>query len=135
MKYTFEYRGKQKTVEIPEDYIKQQKASLGANLSWKEIVDLWLTDNDYFTNDEAQALTAKAKAAGVGAKADGKKRKAPVRKPDEIKRLIIQGLFEYIQSCGDIKDPQVTNVERMIAFTLGDDNYEITLTKKRKPKN
>ena len=75
--------------------------------------------------------------------ADGKKkRKAPVRKPDETKRALIRELNDFLSSLGNddgplnmIHDIEVTNIERVIAFSIGDDKYELTLSKKRKPKD
>ena len=132
MKYTFEYKGKQKTIDIPQEYIDQQKRSLGRNTTIKEIIDLYLFDNGYEGNAEADALTAKA--GNIKHDVDRKPRKKPERKPDEVKRALIEALFECVQGYAGVRDPQVTNIERMIAFSLGEDNYEITLSKKRKPK-
>ena len=38
------------------------------------------------------------------------------------------------EAYAEVKNVQVTNIERIIAFSIGDDNYELTLSKKRKPK-
>ena len=127
-----------KNVNVPEEYIERQKRAL-PELSLDEIVDMFLSDEGFKTNDEVIALGIKAKEAGTGAKADGPKakRKPPARKPDEVKRALIEALFMsfvHDEKFKDIKSPAITNVERMIAFSIGNDNYELTLTKKRKPK-
>ena len=60
MKYTFTAdNGKEKTVSIPDDYIRTNKKNLG--LTTKEAIELWLFDNNYIENAEADALTQKAK--------------------------------------------------------------------------
>ena len=123
-----------KNVNIPESVIE---AGMREGLDRAEIVERFLSDEGYKVDPVVAELTEKAKAAGVGAKATGerKERKAPVRKPDEAKRAVIAALADYIaEGSTGATDVNVTNIERMIAFTLAGDNYELTLTKKRKPK-
>lgn len=140
MKYTFTAdNGKEKTVSIPDDYIRTNKKNLG--LTTKEAIELWLFDNDYIENAEADALTQKAK--GVGIKVGGKSpRKAPTRKPDYTKRTLISEIKNSLEGLAldagsgsvEISNISVPNVERVVRFELGDDTYELTLSKKRKPK-
>ena len=144
MKYTFTAdNGKEKTVSIPDDYIRTNKKNLG--LTTKEVIELWLFDNDYIDNAEADALTQKAKGAGVKV-GGGSKRKAPTRKPDYTKRTLIseiknslEGLVLNAESEGynsiEVSNISIPNVERIVRFQLGDDIYELTLSKKRKPKD
>lgn len=129
MKYTFvDKNGKQRTVNIPEEDIKRSKSAFG--LSNKEAIDMWLVDEGYLTDPTVEELNAKAKANGVGA---GAKRKRTVhRKEDSIKRALIASLFDYILMYDGVDSAAVRNPERIISFTLGDDTYEITLSKKRK---
>lgn len=144
MKYTFTAdNGKEKTVSIPDDYIRVNKKNLG--LTTKEAIDLWLFDNDYIDNAEADALTQAVVANKGHRVGGGSKRKAPVRKPDYIKRTLIseiknslEGLVLNAESEGynsiEVSDISIPNVERVVRFQLGDDTYELTLSKKRKPK-
>jgi len=134
MKHTIEHNGKQKVVNIPDEYLTHARSVL--KLSLREAVDMWLCDNDYMVNEEQQKLTNKAQAAGVNlrAVAEKKPRKAPVRKPDDIKRSLIAALHEFIGGQDGITNAEVTNIERVIAFSIGEDQYELTLSKKRKPK-
>ena len=128
MKYTFvDKNGKQRTVNIPEDDIKRSKSTFG--LSNKEAIDMWLVDEGYLENSVVKELTAKAKANGP--KAETKKRTVR-RKEDPVKRALIASLFDYIQEYAGVESAAVRNPERIISFTLGDDTYEITLSKKRK---
>lgn len=134
MKYTFiNEAGKQQTVVIPDEYIKTNCRNL--KISNKEAIMMYLSDEGYISNDVVEELTAKAKAAGTGAVGERKARKAPTRKPDEIKRAMIAALAEFVGSQDNVKNCEVTNIERIIAFSIADDNYEIVLQKKRKPKN
>lgn len=135
MKYTFINGEKQQTVEIPDEIIKKHKRTLGCTTS--EAINLFLFDEGYIKNDEVTKLTNKAKANGAGKVKIGCKRKSPSRKPDEVKRTLIQSFYQYLMSDAlgvSVQDVEVTNQERVIAFAIGEDNYEITLSKKRKAK-
>ena len=128
MKYTFTDKdGKQRTVNIPDEDIRRSKSALG--LSNKEAIDMWLVDEGYLTNSVVEELNAKAKANGVSA---GTKKRTVHRKEDPVKRALIASLFDYIQEYAGVANAAVRNPERIISFTLGDDTYEITLSKKRK---
>ena len=138
MKHTFiTAAGREKTINIPDDVLVQGRKE---RLTVKETIERYLSDEGYVVDDTVAELTAKAKANGMNtagrASGEKKPRKAPVRKPDLVKRAIISALAEFLEdtNVGDIKDLQITNVERMIAFSIGEDKYEITLSKKRKPK-
>ena len=133
MKYTFtKDDGSKKTVEIADDWIVKTKRAL--RISDREAVELWLCDNGYMTNEEQEKLNQKAAASDAGLRVQSKERKKPVRKPDEIKRNLIQSLYEDLVNYEGVQSPQITNIERTIAFAIGEEQYEITLTKKRKPK-
>lgn len=140
MKYTFTAdNGKEKTVSIPDDYIRINKKNLG--LTTKEAIELWLFDNDYIENAEADALTQKAKGANVRV-GDTFKRKAPARKPDYTKRTLISEIKNSLEGLAldagsgsiEVSNISIPNIERVVRFELGDDTYELTLSKKRKPK-
>lgn len=130
MKYTFtDDQGRSRMVVIPDEYIYTQKKTLG--LSNKEAILLYLSDEGIIKNPAVEELTAKAKANGVSGAT--KSRKAPKRKEDPIKREIIASLFDYIQNnFKGFSNMVVCNPERIISFSLGDDTYELTLSKKRK---
>lgn len=129
MKYTFTDKdGKQRTVNIPDEDIRRSKSALG--LSNKEAIDMWLVDEGYLTDPVVEELNAKAKANGVSA---GAKKRTVRRKEDPVKREIIASLFDYIQdNFKGFDNVIVRNPERIISLSLGDDTYEITLSKKRK---
>ena len=141
MKHTFiAADGKSKTINIPDEVLAQGRKE---RLSVKETIERYLSDEGYVVDPTVEALTEKAKANKVNGagrqSADGKKkRKAPVRKPDETKRALIVLLNEMLHDVPaadlGVDSVEVTNIERMIAFSIGEDKYEITLSKKRKPK-
>ena len=134
MKYTFiNEKGAEQTVNVPDDYIKTNKLNLG--LTTKEAIMMYLSDEGYISNETVEELTAKAKEAGVSAGTKGgKTQKAPTRKPDYEKRSLVEALANFMQSYDGAENVEVTNIERIVAFTIGSDKYELTLSKKRKPK-
>lgn len=127
MKYTFTDKdGKQRTVNIPEEDIRRSKSAFG--LSNKEAIDMWLVDEGYLTNPVVEELNAKA----ANNKVSAPRKRSVKRKEDPTKRALIASLFDYIQEYAGVEDATVRNPERIISFSLGDDTYEITLSKKRK---
>ena len=140
MKHTFVAAdGKNKTVNIPDEVLQQGKRE---RLTVKETIERYLSDEGYIVDPMVEELTNKAKANKVNGagrqQGEKKKRKAPVRKPDYTKRAIIEVIADVVKdmTVTDLTphDVEVTNIERMIAFSIGEDKYEITLSKKRKPK-
>lgn len=55
------------------------------------------------------------------------------RKENTTKKSIIEELRAYLAEQG-YSDLAVTNAERQIAFSVGEDKFELTLVQKRKPK-
>lgn len=142
MKYTFIDENEQsRTVNIDDKELAKLKRSIGGTTS--EAIQLWLFDNGYVENETVNELTAKAKEnkCGVGKVGAKKPRSAPKRKEDPTKRAIIQSLYDFIMR-GEVDKQlmfdktiapvEITNPERVIAFSIGDDKYELTLSKKRK---
>lgn len=125
-----------KTINIPDAVLNKIMATLDVPMD--EAIEVYLSDEGLIDNETVEEMTARAKAAGTGAKATGerKERKPPTRKPDEDKRALIARLAEIIEDGGLCEHDgfEVINIERMIAFTFKGEKYELTLTKKRKPK-
>lgn len=57
------------------------------------------------------------------------------RKGNATKASIVNQLYNFLTETGIADSAEITNKERMIAFSIGDDNFEVTLIQKRKPKN
>jgi len=132
MKYTFTTENNtQKTIIIPDEVFTQGRKE---GLTNRETIERYLSDEGYIVNPVVTELTEKAKMNKTGAAARSGKRKAPTRKPDETKRSLIAGLYAFINELEGTHDVEVTNIERIVAFQIGDDKYELTLSKKRKPK-
>lgn len=133
MKCTFVNKNnEEQTIEIPQEFIDRTRQSLGCDV--REACQIYLSDEGYIENDYVEFLNAKANG--------GKKRKGPKRKEDPVKRALVQYLFEAIDGKAfSMKDgtivcdnAAVMNPERIVRFDIGDDTYEITLSRKRKPK-
>lgn len=132
MKYTFTTADNEsKTINIADEVFIQGRKE---GLTNREIIDRYLSDEGYIINPIVAELTEKARANKTGAEARSGKRKPPTRKPDEVKRALIAALNEFLCDYPNTDNVEVTNIERMIAFQIGDDKYELTLSKKRKPK-
>ncbi len=136
MKYTFTTEnGTEKTINIAEEVFVQGRKE---GLTNRETIERYLSDEGYIVDPVVAELTEKAKTNGAGVKARTGKRKAPTRKPDEVKRMLIQLLKDALCETAieefTITNVEVTNIERIIAFSIKDDHYELTLSKKRKPK-
>lgn len=59
------------------------------------------------------------------------------RKPNATKGGLIQEFFEFLKekSNFDISNCKITNKERQIAFSVADNDFELTLVQKRQKKN
>lgn len=70
------------------------------------------------------------------AKSEDNKR-GKVRAENPTKSGIIAEIAEFLkESCSlACENVEITNKERQIAFSIGENNYEFTLVQKRKPKN
>lgn len=84
------------------------------------------------TVEEEKAMRKATKIVG-----ERKKSTEPVkreRKEDVVKQDLINLIAAALKGGTDVDNVEITNKERMIAFTVGDENFEIMLTKKRKSK-
>lgn len=84
------------------------------------------------TVEEEKAMRKATKIVG-----ERKKSTEPVkreRKEDIVKQNLINLIAAALKGGTDVDNVEITNKERMVAFTVGDENFEIMLTKKRKSK-
>ena len=56
------------------------------------------------------------------------------RKADTTKEGVIQALYDFLVENG-YAEVEITNKSKLISFAIGDENYELNLIRKRKPKN
>lgn len=119
------------------DYMKRNKCSR------EEAIELINYDNavesgedtEYDLTAEQEAnvkeMTRKVEHAKQG---KGVKRE---RKPNELKEAIIAELAEFLREDAQgqaYEEVKITNVSRMIAFSVNDKHFELTLVEKRPPK-
>lgn len=128
-----------KIVNIPTAEIQRNMALL--KISRDEAVDLWLYDNEYIGNDEADALTNKAKENRITAtihqaKAEYKQKtqRERVKKEDPTKEGIIKAVAEMLPSL-NAENIEIVNAGKLITFTIGADKYKLDLIRQRPPKD
>lgn len=134
MKYNFNG----KMLNIPDAEIERSMKVL--KLTKEEAIEMWLDDEGYTEDEEQMALTQKAKENRItatvhSAKADTPKEKKTVkreRKEDPEKEMIIQKIAEILPDFAE--KVKITNVGKLISFSIGENDYEIDLKRKRKPK-
>lgn len=87
--------------------------------------------------DEQKKASKKARATGTKKRPTAYKFEKRERKPNEIKRWIIERvkiLCEGWEQNGDALNVEVTNIERSIDFNIDGRAFTLTLTEHRKPK-
>lgn len=128
MKYTFtNMSGQEQTIDIPQEYIKQQVSSL--HISTLEACKLFLYDEGYIPCEEADTISRKTK-------------NTKPRKIDPIKSALVNTFYTFLNdkehwynnTNQHIDNVNIATIGRQITFTIDDDTYELTLSKKRKPK-
>lgn len=127
MKYNF--NGKE--INIPDAEIEKNMKVL--DISKDEAIEMWLDDNDYMENEEAEALTEKAKTVKRYEKSDRPRKKiVKERKVDEEKKRLLNFCRIPIEGAGGI----ITNIknEAEFSFTFGENCYTVKLVKHRPPK-
>jgi len=87
--------------------------------------------------DEQKKASKKARSTGTKKRPTAYKFEKRERKPNEVKRWIIERvkiLCEGWELNGDALNVEVTNIERSIDFNIDGRAFTLTLTEHRKPK-
>jgi hypothetical protein len=131
----YEFNGKM--ITIPDAEIKNSMKIL--NISEEEAIEMWLDDEGYTENEEQEMLTQKVKDNKImatihSAKSEKAEKKTVKRerKEDPEKEMIIQKIAEILP--GFAENVKITNIGKLISFSIGENDYEIDLKRKRKPK-
>jgi hypothetical protein len=128
-------------LRIPEKYLNDavERLMRGGHYSLEEATQIAIDDwrIDHGDRCEWEPTVEEEKAMRKATKVVGERKKSatPVkreRKEDAVKQELIALLAEALGAYGE--DVVVTNKERMIAFNVGEDSFEVMLTKKRKAK-
>lgn len=128
-------------LKIPEKYLDEavERLMRSGHYSLEEATQIAIDDwrIDHGDRCEWEPTVEEEKAMRKATKVVGERKKSatPVkreRKEDAVKQELIALLAEALGAYGE--DVVVTNKERMIAFNVGEDSFEVMLTKKRKAK-
>ena len=128
-------------LRIPDKYMDEavERLMRGGHYSLEEATQIAIDDwrIDHGDRCEWEPTVEEEKAMRKATKVVGERKKSttPVkreRKEDAVKQELIALLAEALGAYGE--DVVVTNKERMIAFNVGEDSFEVMLTKKRKAK-
>ena len=130
-------------VLTPEDKRKVQNCMI-LGMTEKEALDVVMCDHeiDKGIPQEFDLDPEKEKMAKKFANATTKKKPTAYnfsqreRKANPTKAGIIAELADFLtnESANSCTEVEITNKERQIAFTVGDQKYELTLVQKRAPK-
>ena len=131
-------------IKVPQKYLDEavERLMKSGQYSLAEATEIAIDDwrIDHGDRCEWEPTVEEEKAMRKATKVVGERKKsaAPVkreRKEDEVKQALINLLAAALGDGDlDIANIEITNKERMIAFTVGDDSFEVMLTKKRKAK-
>lgn len=122
---------------------KQIEACRKLGMSDEEIFEMYEDDTDVDKGVEmpwdlsAEEHKKAMKQANADEHKKPKTQAKRERKANPTKAGIIAEIATFLteNSAFATENVEITNKERMIAFKIGDERYEITLIQKRKPKN
>ena len=118
----------------------------GLECSRKEAEAIWTEDDriDNMKDSEGTSDLTIGQSAVAKTMGGPGPRKAPTvydfktreRKSNPTKAGIITELANFLNEKSEyaVEDLEITNKERMVAFRIGEERFEVTLTQKRKPK-
>lgn len=125
----FNFNGKD--INIPDKDIEKLKISL--DLSTAEAIEVWLDDHDYIANEEAEAMTEKAKANRRYEKSDAPRKKTVrERKVDAEKGGLLTAIKTAVEAFGGAVSSVKNEAE--FSFTFNGNSYTVKLVKHRPPK-
>lgn len=126
-----EINGKAVKIPMPDIVNYMQKLELTQD----EAVELWLTDNDYMDNEEADRLSKQAKDNKTNLRADtGERKKREVtKKENPIKEGIIKEVAAMLEKIGAV-NIKITNISKLVEFEMDGNNFKLDLVQKRQPK-
>lgn len=126
-----------KNVKVAKKWVETSMKALNTDL--EDVLLMWLEDNDYLNNEEQDELDKLAKENKsnkiVNAKATETKKKTQkerVAKENPTKELIIKTIAEVLPSIAN--NVNIENKAKIITFSIGNDEFKIDLTQKRKKK-
>jgi hypothetical protein len=127
-----------KVVKVGKVYIERCIEKL--DIDMEDALLTWLEDEGYMENLDQEELCDLAKEnkshkvvnAKVEKEPTKKTQKERVKKENPTKEMIIQEIAKILPNFAT--DVNIENTGKIITFTVGNDNFKIDLTQKRKPK-
>ena len=124
-----------KVVQVPNDEVSKLATAL--KISRSEAVEVWLYDEGYIENAEADELTAKAKENKIShnarAEVKQKTQRERVVKEDKVKEAIIQAVADMLPNL-QAENVVIEKKGKLITFTVGEDRFKLDLIRQRPPK-
>lgn len=124
------------------DEKKIQHDMKALDLTREEVLAMYADDNEIDHDKDLFPLTAEQKKVEKAMRQADRKKTAynftkRERKPNELKREIIDDLFTFIcENWPEVgKTADISNIERQIDFCFGDESFSLQLIQHRKPKN
>lgn len=129
-----EINGRAIKIPMPDIVNYMQKLKLTQD----EAIELWLTDNDYMDNEEADKLTQQAKDNKItatihGAEGSERKKREVTKKENPTKEGIIRALAATLEGIGAV-NIKITNISKLVEFEMDGNNFKLDLVQKRQPK-
>ena len=126
-----------KVVKVATEWVNRSMKAL--NTDMEDVLLMWLEDNEYLDNEEQNELDQKAKENKsnkiVKAKSNEPKKKTQkerVRKENPTKKKIISEIAKILPEFAT--NVNVENAGKIITFSIGNDDFKLDLTQKRKKK-
>lgn len=126
-----------KVVKVATEWVNRSMKALNTDI--EDVLLMWLEDNEYLDNEEQNELDQKAKENKsnkiVKAKSNEPKKKTQkerVRKENPTKEKIISEIAKILPEFAT--NINVENAGKIITFSIGNDDFKLDLTQKRKKK-
>lgn len=128
----------EKVVKVGRVYIERCVEKLGIDM--EDAILTWLEDEGYMENLDQKELCDLAKENKSNKIIDAKVEKAPkqktqkerTKKENPTKELIIAEIAKMLPNIAT--NVNIENAGKIITFTVGDNDFKLDLTQKRKPK-
>ena len=128
----------EKVVKVGRIYIERCVEKLGIDM--EDAILTWLEDEGYMENLDQKELCDLAKENKSNKIIDAKVEKAPkqktqkerTKKENPTKELIIAEIAKMLPNIAT--NVNIENAGKIITFTVGDNDFKLDLTQKRKPK-
>lgn len=127
-------------VNIPDDDLNKMMKNL--ELSKEEAIDLWLTDNDFETDEEQDELDKKAKKVrvqhdAVGAEPRKKSDKPRTVKVSDAKKELFNQFSQFLTDFCEknAASYSILTENKLFQVNFCGETFKIDLIQQRKPKN